>query len=460
MKSTSKRIIFISLIILLLIGAILYGPRALFAFDLYTSRYDAAESVYLSQFFGTGSQRDKADEMIGAYMDRLVNRYYREDLTYESAMASFTDLSNHQVFRADALIYMGLIEEMEAARVALAQANSCYDKMEYAQAIPLFRKALIADDTAQHRLAETEAEYKAQVLDQATADIDAGRYTAAESILQQSQTVLGSDDPDLNAALEDTRNLAKEAAFLESFAKARKTLREEGPAAAIQYMRELREQHPSEYGWEFMEQQILHEYEDDICSQAKALQDAGDLSGACSVLEDGLKWIDSSKMLLLLAEIRGNMLFLLEDMPVLMDETGSARTGADSTVKWDRYLTDARSNSYSHSLSADLGSITFDLTAHYAVFAGTVAFPQGEKADLYRSSADLMIYGDDKLLCEFKKIDSSTAPIPFSVQVTGVRELTLRWISEGANGWKDWGWFATVFDGRFVTKNPADTEQD
>ena len=85
---------------------------------------------------------------------------------------------------------------------------------------------------------------------------------------------------------------------------------------------------------------------------------------------------------------------------------------------------------------------------------GTVAFPMGEKSDIYRASATLKIYADGELLAEFKNVEIASAPISFSLPVTGVRELTLTWTSEGAGGWKDWGRFAAIYDGRFLVKAP------
>ena len=55
---------------------------------------------------------------------------------------------------------------------------------------------------------------------------------------------------------------------------------------------------------------------------------------------------------------------------------------------------------------------------------------------------------------EFKNMDEASAPLPFSLPIAGVKELTLTWTSEGAGGWKDWGRFATVFDGRLLVTAP------
>ena len=50
--------------------------------------------------------------------------------------------------------------------------------------------------------------------------------------------------------------------------------------------------------------------------------------------------------------------------------------------------------------------------------------------------------------------------MPFSLSVAGVRELKLRWTCQGANGWKDWGRFATLFDGQLMMKDPSNAAEN
>ncbi len=231
--------------------------------------------------------------------------------------------------------------------------------------------------------------------------------------------------------------------------EARRLLSADGPEASFRYIAELRQQAPNEYRLEYLEQILRHEYEEDICMRALSLRDAGDPLGACSLLEEAIQ-LDSQRMKALYAEIRATVPIPLHEIPVLRDNTANAKTGAKSTIAWDQVLQDSFSNQYEHSIYADMDTVVFSLQGSYDLFAGTVAFPQGEKADVYRSTATLQVFGDGKLIAEFKDIDSSSAPIPFSIPVEGMLELSLSWTSEGANGWKDWGRFATIFDGRLL----------
>lgn len=457
MKTTVKRVIIILLVVLLLMGIKQFGPQLRFAFDLYTGRYDAAELIYDPSMASEDNDRWKSfDKMICTYMDRMLDRYYQGKLSYEDAMSVFEAMDEHQSFHPYAVERIQLVNEMEAARIDLGHADTYYSNGDYAQAIPLYRRSFIADASAVSRLALAEEEFRKTVLQEAESAMDEQHYDIAEQTLLDGQAVLESEDDDLSAALKDVRHLQKEQANNAILTEAMRLLREDGPEATIGYMADMRKQSPDAYEIEYMEQMILHECEEEYCSKALSLKEAGQPKNASSLLEEGLAWIDSPKMKALLAEIRGSIVYVLGDMPVLRDETCSLRTGEASTIERDLVLTDSLSNEYSHSFYADIGSVSFALQGDFAVFAGTVAFPKGEKADIYRQSATLQVFGDGTLIGEFTSADMAAEPVPFYFSVDDVQELTLRWISDGANGWKDWGRFATIFDGRLLYDTKAE----
>lgn len=449
MKKVRKAIC-ILILPLLIAGALLFVPTIRFSLLLQIKRFDRAEAAYLSGMSGSDRLKAKAELKLKRYVDKKLDRYYEGKLTYEEAISVLKALSKTRLPQDDVEYCLAAAMEMEAARSTLIAADEAFEAGDYARAIPLFRRSLIADEGAAERLREAESRYKEAVLETARNAMDDGDPDLAEKGLTDAQKVLG-DDADLAAALSDVHRMKDDAAYGAMLTEARRLLQEEGPGAAMTYLSSLRAAQPGVYALEYLEQVLLHEYEENICLQAKELWAGGDATAACDLLETGLEFVDSAKMTLLLGEIRGTILYLLGDMPILRDDTASPRTGAESTLARDAMLTDARGNAYSHSFSADVGSVTFDLGGKYAIFVGTVACAQGEKTDIYRTSATLEIYGDGVLLAAYKNMTSAAIPADFSISVTGVGELTLLWTSEGANGWKDWGRFATVFDGRFMT---------
>ena len=444
--SAGRWVILISLLlVLLLVGAFLLHPLVRFTACLYFERFDAAASVYRS---GSEGLREAAQGQLRLYLEEKQEKYLARELSYDQVMALLSPLGGTDLPQEDIDAAIQAVEKMEQARTDLARADGYAANGNYAEAIPLYRQSLMADEGAAYRLTQAETAYKNDLLRSAEAAMDEGRYEEAKRLLLDGEALLG-DDEDIELALSDVDRMQADEAYAATVQQALDLLRDEGPDAAFAFAADLRRAAPDEYGYEYLEQLVRHRYEEDLCAQAEALG-AADPAGAVALLDEGLSRLDSERMRQLLSEIRSAMVYWLTDLPVLRDETGNGRTGAQSTLMRDGVLTDSQGDPYTHSLWADLGSLTFSLDGGFDAFTGTVAFPQGQQADLYRASATLQIYGDGVLLAEFKDMDGESAPLPFSLPVTGVGELTLRWTSEGANGWKDWGIFATVFDGRLI----------
>lgn len=441
-------ILIAALLLLLLLGAFLLHPLVRFTLALHLDRFDQAESVYLSRIQSSEQLDGAAREQLRRYVAQNAAEYHSGTQTYADIMAQLSSLSQKNLPQDHIAPTLQAVRQMEAARTDLAQADAYSAGGDYARAIPLYRQSLMADEGAAFRLQQAETAYKNGILEQAEAAMDAGQYAAAEAALLEGLNLFETDD-DLARALWDVRRMQAGEAYDAVLAEARRLLREEGPEAAFRYAAGLRQTAPDAYEYAYLEQLIRYEYEAEMCSQAQALQET-DPAAACALLEEGLRWVDSERMRSLRGEIRAAIPYWLGDMPLVRDETANARTGAESTVSVDLVLTDALSNQYSHSFFSDLGAVTLSLAEGFDAFTGTVAFPLGEISDIYRSSATLQVYGDGVLIAEFKNMDAESAPLPFSVPVGGVGELTLRWTSEGANGWKDWGRFATIFDGRLI----------
>lgn len=452
---TAKRIILIWLLAVLLLGAFLLNPLIRFCVYLEKEQFSDAEAIYQNQLMPIERFQKEASRQLKAYTERQTDAYYARKKTFDAIKGILNALSETKLPQADIDLCIAAVDRMEQARIDLAHADSCFAEGDYVRAIPYFRQSLIADKSASSRLIQAEAIYKEQILGAAEAAMNDGQFVSAENILTDGQAVLG-EDADLSAALADARRLETDRIYSAIDEEAHQRLVENGPAAAFQYMADLRRQTPEEFRLEYLEQSLRHEYEENVCSRAMALRDAGDALEACSVLAESFFWIDSVKIKTLYTQIRASIPFYLCDMPVFKDETADAETGAQSTVARDQILSDSLSNLYTHSFWADMGSISFSLDGSFDVFAGTVAFPLGEKADIYRASATLQIFGDGRLIAEFRDIDSSSAPLPFSIPVKGVQELCLTWTSNGANGWANWGRFATIFDGRLLTESAVD----
>ncbi len=137
------------------------------------------------------------------------------------------------------------------------------------------------------------------------------------------------------------------------------------------------------------------------------------------------------------------------DMDVFQNKTEGG-SWATYTDQIDVYLTDNYGNTYTHSLSAGTGSLTYLVNYQYRSLTGTVAFPKELHSDDFRESATLKIYGDGKLIATFADIDDGSRPQPLYVDISAYERLTLEWTCKGDNIWMDWGHFATLFDGELI----------
>ena len=449
-----KRVILISVLLLMTGGAVLLDPLVRFALDLRLARFAQAGAVYTARLDGSEKRREEADARLVAYVDDLLDRYYAREASYEDVGSVLSAMARTDLPQDHIAAVRQAVEQMEKARTDIARADALSVAGDWAQAIPLYRVSLAADEGAAFRLERTETLCRNAVLDRAEAAMAAHQYDEAETTLTEGLALFAAD-ADLLTAWEDVHKLRADQTYHTWTEEARALLASQGPAAAFGYLEKLRTDAPDSYELIYLEQLIRHEYEADICARAQALRNGGDPEAACALLKEGLTWIDSEQMKALYAEARADITFWLVDMPVLRDQTADPMSSAESTAARDQVLYDACFNTYEHCFWEDTGSVTFALDEDMSIFAGTVAFPLGEKTTIYRASATLRVYVDGDLMAEFKNVDRDSSPLPFSLPVSGVRELTLTWTSDGANGWQNWGRFAAIFDGRFLTAAPA-----
>ena len=119
------------------------------------------------------------------------------------------------------------------------------------------------------------------------------------------------------------------------------------------------------------------------------------------------------------------------DMEIFAKKTQGGMWGID-TDKTDEYLVDNYGKKYQHSFYAGSGTVTYLTNYKYKMFSGTVACPKGLQPDGWR-------------------------PMPFSLDISNYERITLEWKyqekkEEIVNIWKDWGYYATIFDGVFTKK--------
>jgi|GEM_PF-3328551 len=439
------------LLVLALGGALLLDPLVRFSLELRLERFDDAQALYQSRLAPSPRRSAKAMEQLTALAQRTVFAYDGGGLSYAQAAAILDSLLKIAPDQALLCACRHEVESLETARNYRRAADALYAEKKYPEAISLYRRALMADDAVQGQLNQTIFAYKAQMLHEAEQAMAEERFEAAEGILAEARYLLGPDE-ELETALADVRALTRGKALNDVELEARRRMDAGDAQGALAFVAACRADEPDDYSLLYLEQTLRHEFEAQVLQEARSFQERGDLPAACGALERGLLAVDSSSLRALLQQIRTAIPYLLGEMEILEDDTALGEV--QSTVERDLFPQDNAGNAYAHSFCAAQGSVSFDLAGRFSAFTGTVAFPAGEASDLYRASATLQIWGDGRLLGEFKHMDMSSLPRPFSIGVEGIQKITLAWTGEGANGQRNWGRFATVFDGRFLPPAP------
>ena len=441
-KKRIKRIILFAIIGGALLCALLL-PVSRFGFALLRGDPEAAGAIYGKMSEGSLMKRG-AFSLLDSYANRQMARYQAEKIPYEEALNRLTVLAQAEP-KVQAI--QEALVAAQTARRELSEGDALFAQGAYAQAIPHYRLALQGNAEAAGKLYQAQDAYRNQVLDLAIGLMKDEKYEEAQAALQAGLTVLEGDES-FTAALADAQVLFDQKVFSDMSASV--TIDAQSPADALAYVAQQRSLAPQDERWAYLEQQLRAQVEAEAYEKAQALRERGAYPAAVAALDEGLALVDSPRLQALKGEIEALISYWICELTPSRDDTGSPRTGAASTVLRDQVQSDNRANLYDHSLSADIGSLTFSLGGGFSAFTGTVAMPFGSSSDYLRQSADLRIYGDGQLLAEFKGMDSQSEPMPFEISVENVNELTLFWTSQGANGWADWGRFATVFDGRLL----------
>ena len=256
---TAKWIILISLLLLLLAGAVLLDPLFRFTMDLHREQFTDAGAVYAAHLAASETRRRESAAQLKAYVEDQLQRYYAKEISFDRIMGILSALSKTGLPQQDVSRCRHDAEKMEQARTDLAQADALYQQGDYGSAIPLYRKSLIADEGAPFRLMQAEALYKNTTLDQAEADMADGRYDDAEAVLSACLSIL-EGDMDLSTALADVGKLKAGQIYHGWTEEARRLLTAEDPEKAFAFVADLREQSPDSYELEYLDQLIRHEY--------------------------------------------------------------------------------------------------------------------------------------------------------------------------------------------------------
>ncbi|MBQ7802007.1 MAG: NPCBM/NEW2 domain-containing protein [Oscillospiraceae bacterium] len=437
-----------ALIAIVVLILVLTNPVRRFMSHVRAGDPAAASEIYSSAILGSESRVEKANAQLSAYVNDQLALYMDQEITYEDLTAKLraidaAGLANDSVYGAlqQAAYICDCRETYDAAAAA-------YDGGDYGMAAALF--AQVADADFEHgaeaaaRLEDATSLYRAQVLEEVSGYIAGNAYTSAQALLSEAFGILPGD-----AALEEAYDACLQAEqdyTIQCLIEEARVYMDAGDyPGAIAFLDEQIAAHPEEASLQEEKAACMTRFEEYVINGSYQAA-GGDFAGAAALTASGLEYFTSEKVSELDRIYVSHLPVALGDMAISQNETKGGALDSE-TNKTDQYLEDKVGGVYTHSFSVGCGSVTYNVNQSYQTLSGTVAFPKSLETDATRKSATLTIYGDGKELAVFRKVTAATAPEAFSLDISACAQITLSWEVEGSGVWKDWGDFATIFDG-------------
>ena len=246
--TAAKWIGLILLLLVLLAGALLLHPFVRFSLYLRLERFDDAQAVYRSHIVDAPRLKANAWESLDGYAHRTLSAYYERTLPFDEALSTLNALFAIEPEQTTVSNCMRDLAATETARNDLAQADALAARQDYAQAIPLYRQALIAEDGAQSRLSQAEFAFKADRIDKAVKAMAEERFEDAEALLTEATALLGPDE-EIEAALADVYTLARGKAQSDREREARRLMDAGDVKGAFEYVAACRIAEPDDWPW-------------------------------------------------------------------------------------------------------------------------------------------------------------------------------------------------------------------
>lgn len=192
-------------------------------------------------------------------------------------------------------------------------------------------------------------------------------------------------------------------------------------------------------------------YRTDAVERAEQAYSSDGYQAAVSILDEALEIMKGDREL---TDLRN---YYYSRKPIILVELQvfSYGDGGEYNASSNEYKTDRYGNEYSSSFSVENQStIKWLLKGQYRTFTGTIACPANFQYKNNLSNVVVTVIGDGKVLFTSAESGPDEKPQCFSIDVTAVEELQIKWVCLPAlNIWRDWCEYATIFDGTF---HPAD----
>lgn len=420
--------------------------------QIESKEYGEASEIYYENVAADPERYQEVYEEASAYVEDLLNRYKAEEISYEQVTEELYGIESVGIFYDELDSCYTIVNNLQYARSNFAQAESIMATGDYLEAMYLYGEVMYYDfenaQAAADGYSKAKDSYRTQMEADIRAKLDNGNHEDAIYLADIALANLPEDQSLLNLKAECVK-AQYDAGLRAMLDEVDIYLNQNDYVGALNCLDGHMISLPDEIQLREKRQACLDAFEAYVTAESLRLAKSGEYRQALSLAESGLSYFESTRVTELAMIYRSYLPVLLGEMEIFANNTKGG-SWASKTNFTDEYLVDNYGNTYSHSVGAGCGSLTYLVNFKYQTLSGTVAFPKGLESDGARSSATLKIFGDGKELAVFANFNEASAPQKFSLDVSAYEKITLKWSCEGYNIWLDWGDFATIFDGEMI----------
>ena len=446
------------LLALLLCGC---GRQDSFMSAVKKGDYQTALDIYERKLAGNSADEMQAQQSLEDYLGSTWDAYVSGELSFERFRGVFRCLQqiNDRLWLLPELYWMESdYEAVESSKASFASGTASAESGDYASAIRAFSQ-VIPEDTENYAgavQAEEQARktYLAAVQRDAQAAADSGDAAAALIMIENAQEVLGYSDElqNLEAAIVTRMVLSsmEEASGRGELLDVIRIYEETLNGGMIEVTADMTRL-ASESKTAFI-RTVTDE-------AARAFGTGKDYEAASAVIRNALSAASFSSELLaelepMLAEYQSYAPVALTSLEPVRKatyiEVGSKYTSKNTSTDVAGTVYDSSNMIYPYedgfSLRSDTpnteddSAITFMLNYQYSTLSGTVFRPYGTLSceDWGGNYGRVIIYGDGSVIYRSNDItDSTWDPVPFTLDISGVRELKIvavgRWVENSGD---------------------------
>lgn len=410
---------------------------------LQAQEYDKASELYMDEISGKSDLKDSAYKVLKDYADNIKTQFVNESLSYKEASGIIDDIHKMGILDEDELydVYLS-IGDLNDSRTAFAEAETLYNKQDYAGSITQYRKVIKDDanyEKSQQQIEAASQAYRGSVLEQADSLMVSKSYDEALDIMNEALAIL-PDDTAIMQKIADCNNAKTEYIRTQALSQAQASVGQNDYAAAFATLADALDQLPDDTQL----QNSLKYYQDEFAS--KAIENAETAFGSSHNCDAALDILNSALGILPGDQTLLGAVVYYESLVVWLKDLSYSDT--DGLVYDDSSTMDAQNNVYKHSYSVDGSYVDvfyaeYQINGEYKKFEGVCAIPSDMGGTA--TSKYFEVYGDGELLFTSKTMTGNASPVPFSIDISGVKVLRIQYpATDGLNK------VATIFDGKLI----------